>query len=160
MKSFMTTLSLAAAGCVLLAQPASQKPAATQSTEQQIIEMERHWAAAIQRQDVASMGGFLSDDYFLAIGVQGQDLKIVPRAAWLDNLKFYVTTSFKIDDVHVHVYGDTAVVLMLYSQKATIRGQDRSAQFLITDIWIKKASGWRVTERHSSRPEQPVAARP
>ncbi len=160
MKRFMTTIGFATAASILLSQPASQKPATPPTEEQQIIEMERQWAAAIQKQDVAAMSNFLSGRYFLAIGVQGEALKIVPREAWLGTLKFYVTTSFKIDDIHVHVYGDTAVALMLYSQKATVKGQDRSAQFLITDVWIKEAGGWRVAERHSSRPEQPVAARP
>lgn len=124
------------------------------------MESERLWAAAIQRQDLAAMTSFLSEKYYLGIGVQGEPLKIIPRAAWLDTLKFYVTASFKIDDSHVSIYGDTAIVLMLCSQKATVRGQDRSAQFLITDVWIKEAKGWRVAERHSSRPEQPSAARP
>jgi ketosteroid isomerase-like protein len=106
------------------------------------------------------MGRFLSDGYFLAIGVQGQPLQVVPRQAWLENLKVYVTHSFHVDDMQVHVYGDTAVVLMLATQHATVRGQERSAQFLITDIWVKEAAGWRVAERHSSRPEPPAVVRP
>ena len=60
----------------------------------------------------------------------------------------------------IGLYGDVAVVLMLITQNATV-GQpprDRSAQFLITDIWVRQKDGWRVTERHSSRPEQPPQA--
>ena len=128
--------------------------------EEQIVELEQQWAAAIQRQDAAAMSNFLADDYFLAIGVQGGPLKIVPRAAWLENLKNYETKSWTVDDQQVHLYGDTAVVLMLFSQQATVGGQDRSAQFVITDIWVKGPQGWRVAERHSSRPEPPRAPRP
>ena len=56
----------------------------------------------------------------------------------------------------------TAVVLMLYTQQATVgrTPTDRSAQFLITDIWVKRKGAWRVAERHSSRPEQPPTPRP
>ena len=156
MKRITTALVLMAAASMLSA----ESPPPTPAAESQIVELERQWAAAIQRQDAAAMTGFLADEYFLAIGVQGGPLKIVPRAAWLDNLKNYVTKSWTVDDQQVHVYGDTAVVLMLASQEATVGGQDRSAQFVITDIWVKGPQGWRVAERHSSRPEPARAPRP
>lgn len=126
----------------------------------QFTRLERAWAAAIRKQDVALMEQFLSPRYSLFIAVQGERLKVLPRSAWLDSLKVYETKAFSIDDLQVHVYGDTAVVLMLCTQQAAVKGQDRSGQFLITDIWAKEAPGWRVTERHSSRPEPKLAARP
>jgi ketosteroid isomerase-like protein len=127
--------------------------------EREVLEMERQWAQAIQRQDAAAMSRFLADNYFLAIAVQGQPIQLFRRDAWLTTLKDYQTHSFHIDDVQVHVYGAAAVVYMLYSQNATVRGQDRSAQFAITDIWVRQDAGWRVAERHSSRPEPPGAFR-
>lgn len=128
--------------------------------EKDIVELEKQWAATIQRQDATQMNQFLGDGYFLAIAVQGQPLQIVPRTAWLEALKVYVTESFEVDDIRVQVYGDTAVVFMLFTQKATVGGRDRSAQFVITDIWVKRENVWRVAERHSSRPEPSAAARP
>jgi ketosteroid isomerase-like protein len=129
-------------------------------TEHDILELEKQWATAIQHQDSAQMNHFLADSYFLAIGIQGQPFQIVPREAWLEGLKHYRTESFSIDDIRVHAYGVTAVVLMLFTQKATVRGHDRSGQFVITDIWFKQNLGWRVTERHSSRPESQAGTRP
>jgi ketosteroid isomerase-like protein len=130
------------------------------AVEQEIIEAEKRWNAAIQSQDLPGMGQFLADRYFLAVAVQGRPLQVVPRERWLENLKSYRIHSYNIDDMKVGVYGDVAVVLMLITQNATV-GQpprDRSAQFLITDIWVRQKDGWRVTERHSSRPEQPPQA--
>jgi ketosteroid isomerase-like protein len=138
---------------------ASTEPPLPQTADQ-FAALERDWAAAIQKQDVASMERFLSPQYSLFIAVQGERLKVIPRAAWLDTLKVYETKAFTIDDLQAHAYGDTAIVLMLCTQQATVKGQDRSGQFLITDVWVKGASGWRVTERHSSRPEPKMAARP
>lgn len=135
---------------------------ATGTVEQEIVELEKKWNNAIQSQNEAGVAQFLADSYFLAVGVQGQPLQVVPRERWLENLKFYNIHSHSIDDIKVHVYGDTAVVLMLFTQKATVGRppRDRSAQFLITDIWVKQQQGWRVTERHSSRPEQQPAPQP
>src|SRR6476659_6116437 len=96
------------------------------AVEQEIIEMEKQWNAAIKAQDVTVMDRFLADSYFLAIGVQGMPWQVVPRAAWLAALAFDKTELFSIDDIQVHVYGDTAVVLMMYTQKAAVRGSDRS----------------------------------
>lgn len=129
---------------------------------QQIAELQKQWVAAIKDQDDKRVSQLQADGFFLAVGVQGQPLQIVPRGRWLENLRFYRIHSHSIDDMKVSVYGDTAVVLMLYTQKATVgrTPTDRSAQFLITDVWVRREGAWRVAERHSSRPEQPPAPRP
>lgn len=131
--------------------PAKQPDGAAQ----EIMELEKKWNDAIQRQDLRQMTNFLADSYFLAVAAQGRPLMTAPRERWLENLKFYKIHSYSIDDIKVNVYGDVAVVVMLYTQKATVGRNpvDRSAQFLITDIWVKQKDGWRVAERHSSRPE-------
>lgn len=105
------------------------------------------------------MQRFLAPGYFLAVGVQGRPLQVVPRENWLRNLELYDIQSFSIDDMKVNVYGETAVATMLITQKAVVgrERRDRSAQFFITDVWVRHADGWRVAERHSSRPEQPAS---
>jgi ketosteroid isomerase-like protein len=133
---------------------------ANSADEQEIIDLEKQWNAAIQLQDAAEMPNFLADTYFLAIAIQGLPLQLVPRIGWLENLPFYQTESFTIDDMQVHAYGDFAVVSMLFTQKATVRGQDRSGQFMLTDIWTKQEVGWRIAERHSSRPEPQANSHP
>lgn len=130
------------------------------SAEQEIIELETIFATAIKDQDEEQTKKLQADSYFLAIGVQGMPLQIIPQDKWLAGLKDYVTESFSIDDLKVNVYGNTAIAIVMYSQKATVRGQDRSAQFVLTDIWIKEDKGWVIAERHSSRPETPTIIRP
>ena len=156
----MKTRHLALVASLLLSMGARAAAAEPSGTEEQIIALEKQWAAAIQRQDVAAMPQFLADGYFLGIGVEGVGIRVVPKAAWLETLKSYETRSFSFDDVQVHLHGDTAVVFMLVTQQATVRGQDRSGQFVITDVWVKEPAGWRVAERHSSRPEPKPAAQP
>ena len=130
------------------------------TAQEEIIDLENSFATAIMNQDVEQTKKLQADTYFLAIGVQGMPLQIILREKWLLGLKDYVTESFSIDDIKVNVYGNTAVALLMYSQKATVRGQDRSAQFILTDIWIKEDSDWVIAERHSSRPETTTVVRP
>jgi ketosteroid isomerase-like protein len=134
--------------------------AADPVTADLIRSAERKWNEAILRRDAPAMAGFLSDSYFLAIGIEGQPLLIVPRAQWLQTLEAYRLESQSIDDMQVHVYGDMAVVAMTYRQVGTAPGaRDISGNFLLSDIWIKTKDGWRVAERHSSRQEKLPAAK-
>ena len=125
--------------------------------QNQIIALEKAFAEAIKIRDTSLARKMQAESYFLAVAIKGEPLHIIPRSRWLANLVNYVVESYSIDDVKVSIYGNTAVVLMLFTQKATSGGQDRSAQFLLTDIWIRQGEGWVIAERHSSRPEVPVS---
>lgn len=128
--------------------------------EAYIARLERGWTAAFQRKDVAEMQRYLADGYALIIAVQGSPLQIVPRNAWFESLEDYQIEEAAIDQIYISVYGDVAVVDMLWRQRASLRGENRSAQFNLTDIWVKEDNEWLLAERHSSRPEHPGAARP
>ena len=128
----------------------------SKTPQEQIIDLEKSFAAAIKTQDTMETKMFQADTYFLAYTVQGMPIQIVPKQDWLTLLKDYVTESFTIDDIKVNVYGNTAIAMLMYTQKATVRGQDRSGQFVLTDIWYKGNKGWLIAERHSSRPGPPV----
>ena len=82
------------------------------------------------------------------------------RNAWLEALEHYEIQEASVDHIHVRIYDCVAVALMLWRQKATLDGADRSAVFMLTDIWVDVGGEWKLAERHSSRPEHPGAARP
>jgi ketosteroid isomerase-like protein len=131
----------------------------SKTAQDQIIDLEKSFDAAIKTQDTTETKKFQMETYFLAYTVQGMPIQIVPRQAWLNVLKdSYVTESFTIDDIKVNVYGNTAVAMLMFTQKATVRGQDRSGQFVLTDIWNKGNNGWLIAERHSTRPGPPLPA--
>jgi ketosteroid isomerase-like protein len=151
---YLIRLMLASLGFVTMANGQQQS---SKSPEEQIIDLEKSFAAAIKTQDTLQTKKFQADTYFLAYGVQGiPTIQFATRQSWLNLLKDYVTESFSIDDIKVNVYGNTAVAILMFTQKATVRGQDRSGQFILTDIWNNGNKGWLITERHSSRPGPPV----
>lgn len=128
--------------------------------EAHISNLERQWAAAFQRKDVAALQKMMADGYSLVIAVESLPLQVVPRNAWLEALADYSITEASVDHLHVRMYGDVAVAVMLWRQTATLHGEDRTAVFMLTDIWVNVDGEWRLAERHSSRPEHPGAARP
>jgi ketosteroid isomerase-like protein len=128
--------------------------------EAQIADAERKWAAAFQAKDIAALQRLMADGYSLVIAVQGMPLQVVPRDAWLESLEDYRITEAAVEHIHVQIYDCVAVAVMLWRQTATLHGQDRSAEFMLTDIWVRQGDEWRLAERHSSRPEHPGAARP
>lgn len=146
-------------GCV--SAPSTQLAAPSNAAADEVRTAEREWNAAIDRRDAAAMQRFLAPTYFLAVAVQGRPLQIVPREVWLGNLELYDIRAYNIDDMRVNVYGNVAIVTMLFTQDAVVgpERRERSAQFFLTDVWVRLSDGWRVSERHSSRPEQPSPGR-
>jgi len=125
------------------------------NSESAVLAAEDRWLQAILARDANAAEAILHPEFRLIIGIEGHPLRIMPRAQWLAVLPDYRITDCSVTDRHVSVYGDIAVVILLWSQTATVPGdRDISGHFLITDIWHNSPQGWRVIERHSSRQEK------
>lgn len=127
---------------------------------QYIIGLEQAWANAMQARDLSELNRLVADDFFVTIAAQGLPLQVTQRERWLASMPNYEIREMSLDDIHAHVYGDVAVVTLLWTQRAFVNGGERSGTFFITDIWRSIGNEWRVAERHSSRPEPASAARP
>jgi hypothetical protein len=120
-----------------------------------VLAAEKVWREAILARDISTAERILHPDYRLIIGIEGQRLRVVGRAEWLALLPHYEITEHAVTDEMGHIYGEVAVVTMLWSQTAKAPGdRDISGHFFITDIWHNSLEGWRVIERHSSRQEK------
>ena len=125
------------------------------NSESAVLAAEYRWLQAILARDANAAETILHPDFRLIIGIEGHPLRIMPRAQWLAVLPDYRITDCSVTDRQVSVYGDIAVVILLWSQTATVPGdRDISGHFLITDIWHNSLQDWRVIERHSSRQEK------
>ena len=58
---------------------------------------------------------------------------------------------FHLDDLKVRVYGDTAIVFGLETEKSTIHGKDMSGQHRFTDVFVKRDGRWQAVASHLSR---------
>lgn len=107
------------------------------------------WQQAIEDRDASAVVDFLHDDYALVLVVPAA--VTMGRGEWLRVLADYVVHEYEVHEQVIDVVGDTAVVLTLATQRATVLGQERSGRFVLTDTWLRGDAGsWRVWRRHST----------
>ena len=51
----------------------------------------------------------------------------------------------------LRVYGDTAVVHGLETEKSSYKGKDTSGQYRFTDVFLKRDGGWHAIATHVTR---------
>lgn len=119
--------------------------------EQEIRDVQQRWMEAASRKDEPVLNTILGDEYVLISARLG----LVDREGWLAMGPDYNIEEFEYIDSDIHVYGATAVSNSRYRQKATFKGQDLSAVFYLTDVWVNRDGRWQVVTRHSSIAEPP-----
>jgi ketosteroid isomerase-like protein len=110
--------------------------------EQALIKIQREWADARLKGD-SSYAQQLEANDFTVVWFDG---RIVNKEG---DLKSYesedaVFTDFKIDDLKVRFYGDTAIVVGQGSIKAHTKTQDLSGKYVWTDTFVKQNDVWKV----------------
>jgi hypothetical protein len=81
---------------------------------------------------------------------------VMTRARWLEVLPDYHVEAYDVQVQHLDVLEDCATVFQRLTMTATVLGGDRSGTFVISDVWLCGADGWRIWRRHST----PLAAGP
>lgn len=116
-------------------------------------DLETRLAQALQAHDSEVLDSMLRPDYSLTVAVAG-GLVEVDRAAWLKNaISTRELHEFRIHELLVREYGDTAVVSSLYTGDATVNGVRRVTRYFLTDTWVRSGGRWQLSARYSSRPE-------
>jgi ketosteroid isomerase-like protein len=123
--------------------------AGSAATEQQLKDAETAWSQAYVKGDIASLDKLLAAEYLFA----DQDGKTFTRAEDIASVKSgeFKMTSFKIDDLKIHVYTDFATVTGLNEFVATDSGKDASCKCRFTDVFVKRAGRWQAVASHVSK---------
>jgi ketosteroid isomerase-like protein len=116
------------------------------TTTEELIKLSYDWMQAWKDNDMDFLEDILAPDFRLLTS----ELWVMPREKWLASVPVYTCHSFEYKQQEVRDYGNAAIVQSNYSQTATLNGEDRSGDFLITDIWVKQNGNWRVAHRHTS----------
>jgi ketosteroid isomerase-like protein len=132
-------------------------PAKGGPPEDEIRQRENAWIRAVREQDLPSLEKLLAPDFAYTVAVAGRPLSTLSRDAYIHRAKGYEVEESRFDEIVVRFHGDVAVVTARFVQKAALHGKDRSAEFVLSDTWVRRGGAWLAVARTSSRPERPAA---
>ena len=112
-------------------------------------ELEVEWSGIVERRDAEAAREFLADDFVLSsTGGVGPS---VPNDEWLAALDEIDTRSLVPRDVDARVFGDVAVVSARLRWDATLRDQDLTGDYAVTDVFTRGEGRWLASWRISVR---------
>jgi ketosteroid isomerase-like protein len=134
------------------------RSARVSKAEQQILALNREWADAIARGDMAALDRLFADDLTVISG-RGE---LRTKAQELDDLRpnpDITTYFFNTEDARVRVYKDAAVVTGLARWRIRYQGKDIDHERRYTSVFVKQHGRWRIVAQQLSRPpERPAKA--
>jgi ketosteroid isomerase-like protein len=142
-------LSLATASLLFSYVTTADEKTGSASAEQTIRQLEEEWANALVKRDYATIDRITASDWMLTDPTGDLQTKAQADA----DLKSGDLTieSFKINELKVRVYGDTAIVHGLETEKSKYKKEDLSGQYRFTDVFVKRDGRWQAVASHVSR---------
>jgi ketosteroid isomerase-like protein len=116
--------------------------------EQALYQLERDWAAANMKKDTAVIDKFLAKDF-----VSDFDGRTLNKAQLLAQIKSNPAKieSIENSDMVTMVFGDTAVVRGVYTEKSTTNGKDSSVKGRYTEVYAKRDGRWRCVTQYATK---------
>jgi ketosteroid isomerase-like protein len=110
-------------------------------TEEELLKLEKQFAAAIVKNDPEAIKRFVADDWIII----NADGGIIDKARFLDVIKSGALTHemMESDDIRVRVYGDSAVVSAITRTKGKFMSQEFSTEERATDVFVREDGQWR-----------------
>ncbi|MEV6645714.1 nuclear transport factor 2 family protein [Amycolatopsis sp. NPDC051371] len=118
------------------------------STEEQVREFGRVWAAAEERGDTEVLAGLAADGFRL-VGPLGF---VLDRDQWLARYSggALVTEKLDWDEVEVRDFGTTAIAVGVHAQVAKHQGNPVDGRFRATHVLVRDEDRWRLAGIHLS----------
>jgi ketosteroid isomerase-like protein len=115
-----------------------------------VAELDKEYQAAVKKNDAATMGRILADDFVLVTGsgkiVQKPDLLAEAHSA---RVQYEVQDD---TDQTVRLWGDTAVITAKLHEKGTDGGKAFDYVLWFSDTYVRTPAGWRYVFGQSSLP--------
>lgn len=127
--------------------------AAVGSDEQTITQMENDWGVALVKRDLAVIDRVVAPEYMYTDPEGSLSTKAQTDADLKSGAMTYET--FKLDELKVRIFGDTALVYGLDTEKSSYKGKDTSGQYRFTDVFVRRNGTWKAVNTHSSKVAKP-----
>ena len=152
MKQRILAPLLAAAALLTSAQSPAAEPKAEEASAQQIItQIEHDWGKALVKRDQAVIDRITASDWTMTAPDGFLQTKAEVDAELKSGAVKFV--SFKIEELKVRIYGETAIVHGLETEKSSYKGKDISGQYRFTDVFMKRDGNWLAIATHVTRVE-------
>ena len=106
--------------------------------EQALLQLEQTWAKALEQRDTAAVTCLLADE-FQDADVDG---KLHDRKEALERVAHHNANTNRLEDMHAHVYGDTAFVRGL--NEVVDPSGKVLARVRFTDIFVYREDRWQA----------------
>jgi ketosteroid isomerase-like protein len=115
---------------------------------QEIVNLEREAAHAIQQSDGTFFRRVYSDDFSGTLS-HGE---IVDKAGFLKAVQSAQVKydAFNASNIKVQIFRETAVATCLWSSRATVKGQSVNSQMRVMHIYVNGGNGWKVVAGQAS----------
>lgn len=140
---------LVAVASLAFGQATAPKAAKASSVEETLMQIERDWTAALIKADVAAVERIQAPDWPLTDEYGELKTRAQSNAELKSGDQKY--QSSVINDLKVRVFGDTAIVHGLSTDKSRFKGKDTSSQYRWTDVFVKREGRWQAVATHVSR---------
>ena len=114
--------------------------------EQALLQIERDWASAGMKADIAFLEKTLEKEWIANFDGQAWSKKQIIADVKSKTLKY---ESLVFSEMKALVMGETAVVSGLDTEKSSYRGKDMSGKYRWTDIFVKRDGQWQCAISHA-----------
>ncbi|HEY2548154.1 MAG TPA: nuclear transport factor 2 family protein, partial [Candidatus Acidoferrum sp.] len=123
-------------------------PTDPETERQEIVNMEREAARAIQLSDGTFFRRVYSDDFAGTLS-RGESVNKTGfiNAVQSTDVRYEV---FNASDIRIHIFRDTAVATCLWSARAIVKGQSVNSQMRVMHIYVNGGDGWKVVAGQTS----------
>ena len=123
-------------------------PTDPETERQEIYNLEREAAHAIQLSDGTFFRRVYSDDFAGTLS-RGET---VNKTGFINAVQSSGARyeAFNASDIKIHIFRDTAVATCLWSARAIVKGQNVNSQLRVMHIYVNGGNGWRVVAGQTS----------
>lgn len=111
---------------------------------QELTKLDQQWVKAASEHDIAYLDHLFTDDFFEASAGSGGEISNKQQLFKKVNAPERKVDSITVDDIHVHLYGDFALLTDRTIFKGTIGGHDVSGNYRVLRVFVKQQGRWRA----------------
>ena len=153
MRRTLIAIALAAVSFALV-QAGGRVGARSGGDEQALKRIENELTDAMLKGDASAVERHYAESFTFTT----PDGQVMTKAQVVANVRTGAAkfASSKFEEMRVQLYGDSAVVTALTTDKGTVSGVDVSGRFRWTDVFVRSGGRWQLVAAHGTR----VAGRP